>query len=174
MIDCGKANLRWGLFWSQVKSTMLMIRYRACQKSAPWKNIIITNICHQFCFKNTHYLVSPISSSSNASDSIKFEHPIPDIWSIYWHGCELQSDHFFSILMLVSEPSWWPLIAAVKGACYDHFLQHWLTSNLMRFLYHMKDRIFLINILKFDDLIRYNYGSTIKQRKFRISCNHRY
>ena len=37
------------------------------------------------------------------------------------------------------------------------FSQHWLTSNLSRFLYHMKDCIFLINILKFDDPIRCNY-----------------
>ena len=47
---------------------------------------------------------------------------------------------------------------SLKGHVMITFSQHWLTSNLSRFLYLMKDRIFLINILKFDDPIRCNYG----------------
>ena len=41
------------------------------------------NISHTCCLKNALYLISPICSSSNAFYSIKFEHPIPEIWSIY-------------------------------------------------------------------------------------------
>ena len=63
-------------------------------KSAPWRNIIITNISHKFWLENTFYLVSPISSSSNKFYSIKFEDRIPEIWSIYWYECKLQCGHF--------------------------------------------------------------------------------
>ena len=45
--------------------------YRACQKSAPRRNRILKNISYTFCFNNTRLLVSPISSPSNAFDSIK-------------------------------------------------------------------------------------------------------
>ena len=57
--------------------------YTGCpNKSAPWRNIIIKNISQKYCFKSTHYLVSPISSLSNAFDSIKFEHSLREIWYV--------------------------------------------------------------------------------------------
>ena len=60
-----------------------LLTYSACHKSALWRNIFIKNIYQTFCFKNTLYSVSPISSSSNAFGLIKFEHSIPEIYLRY-------------------------------------------------------------------------------------------
>ena len=54
-------------------------------------------------------------------------------------------------------------VLLLKGHVVITFSQHWLTSNFLRFLYHMKDRIFLINILKFEDPIRCNRVNYLKQ-----------
>ena len=62
-------------------------------------------------------------------------------------------------IMTISKKSGCNLVNCdLKGHIVITFSQHWLTWNLSRFLYHMKDRIFLINILKFDDPIQCNYG----------------
>ena len=44
---------------------------------------LLLNISRQIYFKNTQCMVSLIRSWSNVFDVIKFEHPIPEIWSIY-------------------------------------------------------------------------------------------
>ena len=58
------------------------------------KKLIFYKYFPQICFQNTHYAVSPISSSSNAFYFMKSEHPLPEIWSIYRHECKLQIGHF--------------------------------------------------------------------------------
>ena len=47
-----------------------------------------------FDSKYTSFDNSPISFSSNSIYFIKFEHPIPEIWSIYWHEYKLQCGQF--------------------------------------------------------------------------------
>ena len=55
-------------------------KYTGRAIKVPHEQTFFKNIPHTFCLKIKLYLVSPVSSLSNAFYSIKFEHPIPEIF----------------------------------------------------------------------------------------------
>ena len=93
--------------------------YRACQKRAPWRNEIIKNISHK-CLKNTRYVVSPISSPSNALHHIKFDCLIPEILSMQWQQCNLPSGHFLALIGYLVEKEF-----------FGKFLCYWFNIGML-------------------------------------------
>ena len=91
LVDAGITTMCWiSSRWA------IQIRLKTHTHDSSWhskkvpheETYLFLNIVHKFWFKNTFDLVSTNSSSSNAIYSIKFEHPISEIWFIYWHGCK--------------------------------------------------------------------------------------
>ena len=71
-------------------------------------------------------------------NSIKLKHPIPEIWSIYWHEYEMELGHFLTfvcykastILMVITDGSsklghW----LSVKSCCFNLYFSYILVFN---------------------------------------------
>ena len=83
-------------------------------KRCPHEETELLQIFLTHFISKMHFIgFSPVSPSSNAIYSIKFEHSILEIWSVYWYECKY-SVVTFQHYNVVNELSWWPLIAAVK------------------------------------------------------------